>query len=81
VTLQDETRALLAQKSDSSDARRLTRLQLNRLLLEDAYPNELPITETSMVIRYVVEVHFWTGGKIALSQVAIPKNVEVTKAK
>jgi len=76
VPLQDETRALLAQKSDSSDAGRLTRLQLHRLLLEDAYPHELPITETSMVIRYVVEVHFWTAGKIALNQVVIPKNVE-----
>jgi len=26
---------------------------------------------------YVVEVHFWTGGKIALDQVTVPKNVEV----
>lgn len=26
---------------------------------------------------YVVEVHFWTGGHIALDQVSIPKNVEV----
>ncbi len=26
--------------------------------------------------NYVLEVHFWTGGKIALAQLAIPKNVE-----
>ena len=31
--------------------------------------------------NYVLEVHFWIGGKIALEQVAIPKNVEVTNAK
>jgi hypothetical protein len=31
--------------------------------------------------NYVLEVHFWTGGKIALDQVSIPKNVEVTNAK
>ncbi|HEX5397416.1 MAG TPA: hypothetical protein VFY06_00010 [Verrucomicrobiae bacterium] len=31
--------------------------------------------------NYILEVHFWTGGKIALNQVVIPKNVEVTKAK
>ncbi len=81
VPLQDETRALLARKPDSPSEARLNQLQLNRLLLEDAYPNELPITETSLVIHYVVEVHFWTGGKIALDRVAIPKNVEVTNAK
>lgn len=28
---------------------------------------------------YVVEVHFWTGGRIALDQVEIPKNVVVQK--
>jgi hypothetical protein len=49
--------------------------------LEDAYPSELPITETSLVVRYVVEVHFWTGGKIALDRMTIPKNIEVTNAK
>jgi hypothetical protein len=26
---------------------------------------------------YVVEVHLWTGGRIALDQVDVPKNVEV----
>jgi len=31
--------------------------------------------------NYILEVHFWTGGKIALDRVAIPKTVEVTKAK
>ena len=30
---------------------------------------------------YVVEVHVWTGGRLALDQVDIPKNVEVTKPK
>lgn len=28
---------------------------------------------------YIVEIHFWTGGNIALEHVAIPKNVEVKK--
>jgi hypothetical protein len=28
-----------------------------------------------------LEAHFWTGGKIALDQVAIPKNIEVKKDK
>lgn len=27
---------------------------------------------------FVLEVHFWTGGKIALDQLTIPKNVEIT---
>jgi hypothetical protein len=31
--------------------------------------------------NYVLEVHFWTGGKIALDQVNIPKNVEIQKDK
>jgi hypothetical protein len=26
---------------------------------------------------YVVEVHFWTGGRIPLDQVVIPKNVDL----
>jgi hypothetical protein len=81
VPLQRETGELLARKPDSPSEARLNQLQLNRLLLEDAYPNELPITETSLVIHYVVEVYFWTGGKIALDQVTIPKNVEVTNVK
>jgi hypothetical protein len=28
---------------------------------------------------YILEVHFWTGGHIALDQVIIPKNVDVKK--
>lgn len=28
---------------------------------------------------YILEVHFWTGGAIALDQVSIPKNIEVRK--
>ena len=28
---------------------------------------------------YILEVHFWTGGHIALDQVSIPKNIEVKK--
>ena len=31
--------------------------------------------------NYVLEVHFWTGGKIALDQVNIPQNVEIQKDK
>ena len=81
VPLQRETGELLARSPELPDAERWSRLRLNRLLLEDAYPRELPITETSLVVRYVVEVHFWTGGKIALDRVAIPKNVEVNNAK
>ena len=30
---------------------------------------------------YVLEVHFWTEGRITLDEVVIPKNIEVTKAK
>ena len=28
---------------------------------------------------YILEVHFWTGGHIALDQVSIPKNIKVQK--
>jgi hypothetical protein len=28
---------------------------------------------------YMLEVHFWTEGRIALEEVAVPKNVEVSK--
>jgi hypothetical protein len=79
VPLQEATRALLAQRPDSPSDARLEQLRLNRLLLEDTYPKELPATEASLVIRYVVEVHLWTGGKVALDQVKIPSNVEVTR--
>ena len=30
---------------------------------------------------YVLEVHFWTEGRIALDEVAIPKNIEIAKPK
>ena len=30
-----------------------------------------------IITNYVLEVHFWTSGKIALDQVSIPKNIEV----
>jgi hypothetical protein len=30
---------------------------------------------------YILEVHFWTGGRIALDQVVVPQNVEITKDK
>ena len=26
---------------------------------------------------YILEVHFWTGGRIALDQVSMPGNIEV----
>jgi hypothetical protein len=29
---------------------------------------------------YDLEIHFWTGGHIALDEVSVPKNVTVTKA-
>ena len=28
---------------------------------------------------YILEIHFWTGGPIALDKVSVPKNVEVRK--
>ena len=31
--------------------------------------------------NYVLEVHLWTGGHIALTEIAIPQNVEVSKGK
>lgn len=31
--------------------------------------------------NYVLEVHFWTGGRIALDQIKIPPSVEVKKEK
>jgi hypothetical protein len=37
--------------------------------------------KNGIMTNYILEVHFWTGGKIALDQVTIPKNVEVTNAK
>ena len=33
------------------------------------------------ITNYVLEVHFWTGGRIALHDVTIPKNVEIEKVK
>ena len=29
---------------------------------------------------YVLEIHFWTGGRIPLDEVVIPENIEVAKA-
>jgi hypothetical protein len=72
VPLQDETRALLARKAESPYESRLIQLRLNRLLLEDVYPRELPTTEASLVLRNVVEVHFWAGGKSPLDRVTVP---------
>jgi hypothetical protein len=37
--------------------------------------------KNGIMTNYVLEVHFWTGGKIALDQLTIPQNVEVTKFK
>ena len=37
-------------------------------------------SSVSLVTHYTLEVHFWTGGKIALEQVTIPENIEVVKA-
>jgi hypothetical protein len=37
--------------------------------------------KNGIMTNYLLEVHFWTGGKIVLNQVTIPKNVEVTNAK
>jgi hypothetical protein len=37
------------------------------------------ITRTAKDTNYVLEVHFWTGGKIAFEPATIPKNVEVIK--
>jgi len=35
------------------------------------------VTKTPPNTNYVLEVHFWTDGKIAVDQLVIPKNVEV----
>jgi len=35
------------------------------------------ITRTAKDTNYVLEVHFWTGGKIAFDPAIIPKNIEV----
>lgn len=35
------------------------------------------IQQAAKDTNYVLEVHFWTGGKIALDQLVIPQNVEV----
>ena len=44
--------------------------------------NSIPeIQQAAKEPGYVVEIHFWTGGRIKLGQVAIPKNVVVEKAK
>ncbi len=37
------------------------------------------ITRTPNDTNYVLEVHFWTGGKIAFEPATIPKNIEVIK--
>jgi hypothetical protein len=36
------------------------------------------IQQAAKDTNYFLEVHFWTGGKIALDQLVIPQNVEVT---
>jgi hypothetical protein len=33
--------------------------------------------KNGIMTNYLLEVHFWTGGKIILNQVTIPKNVEL----
>ncbi len=33
------------------------------------------------ITKYVLEVHFWTGGRVALDKVAVPKNVEIQPVK
>ncbi len=38
------------------------------------------ITRTPKDTNYVLEVHFWTGGKIAFDKATVPKNVEITTA-
>ena len=35
----------------------------------------------SKATNYVLEVHFWTGGKIALDKIKVPPNVEIVKDK
>lgn len=47
---------------------------------------KLPDTSSIDVLKkaasesgYILQVHFWTGGHIALDQVIIPKNIEVTR--
>jgi len=37
--------------------------------------------KAGVITNYVLEVHFWTGGKFSLSDVSIPENIEVKKGK
>jgi hypothetical protein len=37
--------------------------------------------KAGVITNYILEVHFWTGGKIGLSEVSIPKSIEVSKEK
>jgi len=37
--------------------------------------------KNGVVTNYILEVHFWTNGKIALDKLNIPKNIEVSKEK
>jgi hypothetical protein len=51
------------------------------VLLQQA-TNSIPeIQQAAKEPGYIVEIHFWTGGRIKLDQVTIPKEVEVRKEK
>jgi hypothetical protein len=41
--------------------------------------NSVEVRKAAKELRYIFEVHFWTGGPIKLEQVSIPKNIEVKK--
>ncbi len=55
-------------------------LNLGKLAVEGTNSIEA-MRKAAKDTNYVLEVHFWTGGNIALDRLAIPKNVEVMKAK
>ena len=51
------------------------------VLLQQGTNSVAAIQQAAKEPGYVVEIHFWTGGRIKLDQVAIPKNVVVEKEK
>lgn len=49
------------------------------LLLKQRTNSVRTLHQAAKELGYVVEVHFWTGGRIALNEIDIPKNVVVQK--
>jgi hypothetical protein len=54
-------------------------LNLGKLALQGTNSIEV-MRQAAKDTNYVLEVHFWTSGKIALEQITIPQNVEIVKS-